>query len=204
MRAEIVTSSMLLLLLLLVPVVAVATCSALLLLSQVCAEFSELHRQLTDVAGVKVSLFQHDLRHGTPDACFPNNWFSTHAAEEAVGGVGARTLVLYPMKCPNRAAERRPEIIQVCVCVVAVLYGWFKSNRVSDGRHPGRGSSCMVAACGVPRAALPAVTAVLSFTHHAVHAYLLWSSLCLDMIPPPPSVGAAQLWLLARGGHDQP
>jgi hypothetical protein len=80
---------------------------------QVCAEFSELHRQLTDVAGVRVSLFQHSLADGTPDACFPNNWFSTHAADEAAGGVGARTLVLYPMKCPNRAAERRPEIIQV-------------------------------------------------------------------------------------------
>jgi hypothetical protein len=82
---------------------------------QVCAEFAELHRQLTDVAGVTVSLFQHSLAHGTPDACFPNNWFSTHAADEAAGGVGARTLVLYPMKCPNRAAERRPEIIQVCL-----------------------------------------------------------------------------------------
>lgn len=80
---------------------------------QVCAEFSELHRQLTDVAGVRVSLFQHSLANGTPDACFPNNWFSTHAGDEAAGGVGARTLVLYPMKCPNRAAERRPEIIQV-------------------------------------------------------------------------------------------
>jgi hypothetical protein len=84
------------------------------LLAQVCAEFSELHRQLTDVAGVRVSLFQHSLANGTPDACFPNNWFSTHAGDEAAGGVGARTLVLYPMKCPNRAAERRPEIIQVC------------------------------------------------------------------------------------------
>lgn len=86
-----------------------------------CAEFAELHRQLTDVAGVNVSLFQHSLAHGTPDACFPNNWFSTHAADEAAGGVGARTLVLYPMKCPNRAAERRPEIIQVCPACWYVL-----------------------------------------------------------------------------------
>jgi hypothetical protein len=82
------------------------------LTKQVCAEFSELHRQLTDVAGVNVKLFQHHLRHGTPDAVFPNNWFSTHAAGEASGGVEQKTLVLYPMKCPNRAAERRPEIIQ--------------------------------------------------------------------------------------------
>jgi hypothetical protein len=49
---------------------------------QVCAEFAELHRQLTDVAGVNVKLFQHHLSHGTPDAVFPNNWFSTHAAGE--------------------------------------------------------------------------------------------------------------------------
>eukprot|EP00879_Flechtneria_rotunda_P008617 GHRR01009029.1.p1 GENE.GHRR01009029.1~~GHRR01009029.1.p1 ORF type:complete len:431 (+),score=113.70 GHRR01009029.1:138-1430(+) len=83
------------------------------LTSQVCGEFSELHRQLTEVAGVEVQLFQHHIRHGTPDAVFPNNWFSTHAAGEGAGGVGERTLVLYPMKCSNRAAERRPEIIQV-------------------------------------------------------------------------------------------
>eukprot|EP00878_Enallax_costatus_P019111 GHUV01020151.1.p1 GENE.GHUV01020151.1~~GHUV01020151.1.p1 ORF type:complete len:315 (+),score=100.35 GHUV01020151.1:472-1416(+) len=80
---------------------------------QVCAEFAELHKQLTDVAGVNVKLFQHHIRHGTPDAVFPNNWFSTHASGEASGGVNQKTLVLYPMKCPNRAAERRPEIVQV-------------------------------------------------------------------------------------------
>ena len=31
-------------------------------------------------AGVRVSLFSHALGHGTPDAVFPNNWFSTHVA----------------------------------------------------------------------------------------------------------------------------
>jgi len=56
---------------------------------------------------------QHSLAHNTPDACFPNNWFSTHPAGEAAGGVVEGTLVLYPMKCPNRAAERRPEVIEV-------------------------------------------------------------------------------------------
>jgi hypothetical protein len=80
---------------------------------QVLREFAGLHRQLTDWAGVRVSLMQHAVSHGTPDAVFPNNWFSTHAAREG-GGAGAsaeRTMVLYPMKCPNRAAERRPDII---------------------------------------------------------------------------------------------
>lgn len=80
---------------------------------QVLKEFAGLHHQLTEVAGVKVNLFQHGLHHGTPDACFPNNWFSTHPAGEAAGGLKQNTLVLYPMKCPNRAAERRPEIIDV-------------------------------------------------------------------------------------------
>ncbi|KIY97987.1 hypothetical protein MNEG_9977 [Monoraphidium neglectum] len=83
------------------------------LTNQVLREFAGLHRQLTDWAGVRVSLMQHAVSHGTPDAVFPNNWFSTHAAREG-GGAGAsaeRTMVLYPMKCPNRAAERRPDII---------------------------------------------------------------------------------------------
>jgi hypothetical protein len=61
-------------------------------------------------AGVEVTLAQHSLAHGTPDAVFPNNWFSTHGEHEAGGATGRRTLVLYPMKCPNRAAERRPEL----------------------------------------------------------------------------------------------
>ena len=54
------------------------------------------------VAGVRVSLFQHSQEHGTPDAVFPNNWFSTHPAGEAAGGVKQSTLVFYPLKCPNR------------------------------------------------------------------------------------------------------
>lgn len=52
-------------------------------------------------AGVQVKLFQHTLEHGTPDAVFPNNWFSTHPASET-GQDSA--LVLYPMKTKNRQA----------------------------------------------------------------------------------------------------
>jgi hypothetical protein len=77
---------------------------------RVLKEFAGLYEVLAERAGVKVNLFQHSLDHGTPDACFPNNWFSTHAAGEGAGGVGASTLVYYPMKCPNRQAERRPDI----------------------------------------------------------------------------------------------
>jgi len=83
------------------------------LTKKVLLEFAAMYSQLADVAGVKISLFEHSLAHNTPDACFPNNWFSTHQANEANGGLHEHTLVLYPMKCPNRAAERRQEIIKV-------------------------------------------------------------------------------------------
>lgn len=76
----------------------------------VLREFASLYEELTERAGVKVNLFQHSLDHGTPDAVFPNNWFSTHSGIEAGGGVGTSTLVYYPMKCPNRQAERRHDI----------------------------------------------------------------------------------------------
>ncbi len=71
---------------------------------RVLREFSHLHYQLTEVAGVQVTLFEHGIHHGTPDAVFPNNWFSTHQAGE--GDEMGSSLVLYPMKCPNR---------QVCI-----------------------------------------------------------------------------------------
>eukprot|EP00890_Picochlorum_soloecismus_P005996 jgi/Picsp_1/6398/NSC_03746-R1_amidinotransferase family protein len=77
---------------------------------QVLKEFADLYTVLTEDARVKVNLFQHSLEHGTPDAVFPNNWFSTHAASESDGNVGQSTLVYYPMKCPNRQAERRDDI----------------------------------------------------------------------------------------------
>jgi hypothetical protein len=60
-----------------------------------------------------VNLMQHSLEHGTPDAVFPNNWFSTHSAGEAHGCTAERSMVLYPMKCPNRAAERRHDLIDL-------------------------------------------------------------------------------------------
>ena len=76
---------------------------------KVLAEFAGLYHVLTEQAGVQVNLFQHHRGHGTPDACFPNNWFSTHAVGEAGGAVKENTLVLYPMKTPNRYASRPPQ-----------------------------------------------------------------------------------------------
>lgn len=79
-------------------------------------EFAGLHQVLAEQAGVTVSLFQHSEAHGTPDAVFPNNWFSTHAAGEAAGGVTENTLVLYPMKCPNRCV-----FLSIVYCRTLVL-----------------------------------------------------------------------------------
>ena len=43
----------------------------------------------------------------TPDAVFPNNWFSTHRDSEK------RTIVvLYPMLTPNRRSEVRPDLLK--------------------------------------------------------------------------------------------
>lgn len=63
-------------------------------------EFANV-RDLLVQSEVAVSVF-HPPDLSTPDALYPNNWFSTH--EDG-------TLVLYPMKAPNRRRERRPEFI---------------------------------------------------------------------------------------------
>jgi len=53
--------------------------------------------------GIDVETFPGPADRESPDAVFPNNWFSTHP--------GGR-LVLYPMKAPSRRKERRPEIVE--------------------------------------------------------------------------------------------
>ncbi|WP_284615275.1 citrulline utilization hydrolase CtlX [Aquabacterium humicola] len=55
-------------------------------------------------AGVTVHLFDDEGERDTPDAVFPNNWFSTHA-----GG----HVAIYPMFAPNRRRERRADVIEL-------------------------------------------------------------------------------------------
>ncbi|NQU17273.1 MAG: amidinotransferase [Candidatus Saganbacteria bacterium] len=43
----------------------------------------------------------------TPDAVFPNNWFSTHKTKD-----GKNILVIYPMLTPNRRAEVRIDLLK--------------------------------------------------------------------------------------------
>eukprot|EP00240_Pyramimonas_obovata_P001137 CAMPEP_0118934650 /NCGR_PEP_ID=MMETSP1169-20130426/13941_1 /TAXON_ID=36882 /ORGANISM="Pyramimonas obovata, Strain CCMP722" /LENGTH=486 /DNA_ID=CAMNT_0006877575 /DNA_START=45 /DNA_END=1505 /DNA_ORIENTATION=- len=70
--------------------------------NKVLEEYHGLYHVLTQEAGLKVNLMSYTELHGTPDACFPNNWFSTCGD----------TLTLYPMKVPNRQLERREDIIE--------------------------------------------------------------------------------------------
>lgn len=66
-------------------------------------EFDGLLKLLTEHK-VKVELIEISDELETPDAIFPNNWFSTHPDG---------TMVLYPMKAVNRRLERRPELIEL-------------------------------------------------------------------------------------------
>jgi hypothetical protein len=63
-------------------------------------EFEDINYQLVN-SGISVTVFNQDDGLDTPDAIFPNNWFSTHPEHIAC---------LYPMKAPNRRMERRKEI----------------------------------------------------------------------------------------------
>lgn len=67
------------------------------------------HRAFVDslrAAGVEVVVVEAK-DEDAPDACFPNNWFTTHPEAE----VGARALVLYPMAAMSRRRERRGSIV---------------------------------------------------------------------------------------------
>lgn len=65
-------------------------------------EFDGLVAVLRD-AGIDVIVVADTREPHTPDAIFPNNWFSTHADGR---------VVLYPMEAENRRAERRKDIIE--------------------------------------------------------------------------------------------
>lgn len=70
---------------------------------QAYAEVTEAARTLEQHGG-RVHLFEDEQPGRTPDAVFPNNWFSTHA-----GG----HVALYPMYSPNRRLERRSDVIEM-------------------------------------------------------------------------------------------
>ncbi len=79
----------------------VIAASAAEMLGAARAEFDGAAEALA-VAGVNVVVLDADVAAETPDALFPNNWFSTHSDGR---------VVVYPMSTPNRRRERRPEAL---------------------------------------------------------------------------------------------
>jgi acyl-CoA thioesterase FadM len=74
------------------------------------AEF-DAYVTLLRARGVEVEVHLPRPDVFTPDGVFPNNWFSTHAAESCAGGRKERLLVLYPMRHRTRQLERDPRIV---------------------------------------------------------------------------------------------
>lgn len=78
------------------------------------AEFEEMRNKLSEVGLTVVVLDSPVGETGeeTPDAIFPNNWFSTHPSK----------LLLYPMRAHNRQLERQPESLKRALLGINVLY----------------------------------------------------------------------------------
>ncbi len=62
----------------------------------------DLTAEALTTAGVEVIVATAEVDAETPDALFPNNWFSTHPDGR---------VILYPMAVPNRRRERRPAML---------------------------------------------------------------------------------------------
>lgn len=69
------------------------------------SEFGGMVRKL-ESSGIRVIQVPSRGDIKTPDAVFPNNWFSIHKISDQ-----ERILVGYPMLAPNRRAERRLELL---------------------------------------------------------------------------------------------
>jgi hypothetical protein len=70
--------------------------------TKAASEFHSLKAKLEE-AGIEVVVYRQEDNLDTPDAIYPNNWFSTHKSS---------TLVLYPMLAANRRLERRDSIVR--------------------------------------------------------------------------------------------
>ncbi|PWJ42628.1 citrulline utilization hydrolase CtlX [Sediminitomix flava] len=69
--------------------------------SKAVAEFDEFVSRLR-AKGIQITVIEDTPEPLTPDAVFPNNWFTTHPEGK---------VVLYPMKAENRRLERRTDIL---------------------------------------------------------------------------------------------
>lgn len=71
--------------------------------AQALTEFDNFTNMLKKY-GIEVIVFESNDSWITPDAVFPNNWFTTHS--------GGRIL-LYPMLATNRRSERRQDVFEI-------------------------------------------------------------------------------------------
>ena len=85
-----------------------------------CAALHEFEAFVKKISakGIEVIVYDDLATKATPDAVFPNNWFSTH---------NDGTVYLYPMFAPNRRKERRQEVLDV----LTQEYG-FSIDRIMD------------------------------------------------------------------------
>ena len=79
---------------------------------------SEAFTKKISAKGIEVIVFDDLITKETPDAVFPNNWFSTH---------NDGTVHLYPMFANNRRKERRQEVFDL----LTQEYG-FSIDRIMD------------------------------------------------------------------------
>ena len=84
---------------------------------QAIDEFEAFVKEIS-AKGIEVIVFDDLITKETPDAVFPNNWFSTHKDG---------TVYLYPMFAPNRRKERRQEVLDL----LNQEYG-FSIDRIMD------------------------------------------------------------------------
>ena len=70
---------------------------------QALDEFEAFVKEI-NAKGIEVIVYDDLATKETPDAVFPNNWFSTH---------NDGTVYLYPMFAPNRRKERRQEVLDL-------------------------------------------------------------------------------------------
>jgi len=91
--------------------------------------------EILEAEGVTV-IHLHSRRDiETPDAVFPNNWFSTHTTAD-----DKNILVIYPMLTPNRRAEIRVELLKekleehnISIDGITDLTHYAKNNNALEG-----------------------------------------------------------------------
>ena len=115
------------------------------------AEF-DAYVQLLRSRGIQVQIEQPAPDLFCPDGVYPNNWFSTHAAEPSAtaaaagvkGGRQGSLLIIYPMRHVSRRLERSPRLIAALSARYdRVLDFSSEELLLSGGQAGGRGAAIL-------------------------------------------------------------